>query len=54
MKPWIAEFTDRIQQHAQTEFYKTLGHVAGQFVREDIELLSTDDPTLQTPMRPDK
>ena len=51
---WIAEFTARIQQEAQTEFYRTLGRVTGQFVRKDLELLSTDHPTLPTPMRPEK
>jgi putative dimethyl sulfoxide reductase chaperone len=37
---WITEFTDRIQQEAQTEFYNILGRITAQFVREDIELLS--------------
>ncbi len=39
---WIAEFTDKIRQEAQTEFYKTLGCVTEQFLRQDIELLSAD------------
>jgi TorA maturation chaperone TorD len=51
---WIAEFTDKIQQEAQTEFYRTLGHITGQFVRDDLELLSTDHSTSQTPVEPDK
>ncbi|MCP4377351.1 MAG: molecular chaperone TorD family protein [bacterium] len=41
---WIAEFTDKIQQSAQTEFYKTLGRITGQFVQEDHQLLMADDP----------
>jgi putative dimethyl sulfoxide reductase chaperone len=40
---WIAEFADRIQQNAQTEFYKTLGRITVQFVQEDHQLLSADD-----------
>jgi len=51
---WIVEFTARIQQNAQTEFYRTLGRVTGQFVREDLQLLSTDSLPLQTAMEPDK
>jgi TorA maturation chaperone TorD len=46
---WIAEFTDKIQQEAQTEFYKTLGRITKQFINADLELLSTDNPALQIP-----
>jgi len=51
---WTAEFADRVQQNAQTEFYRTLGLLTDQFVREDLQLLSTDSLPLQTAMEPDK
>ncbi|MBC8373271.1 MAG: molecular chaperone TorD family protein [Planctomycetes bacterium] len=51
---WTAEFADRVLQNAQTEFYRTLGLLTGQFVREDLQLLSTDSLPLQTAMEPDK
>ena len=51
---WIAEFADRIQQEAQTEFYKTLGRVTGPFVLEDLQQVSADSLPLQTAMEPDK
>lgn len=41
---WIAEFTARVKQRAQTEFYRTLADVAGRFVAEDLKLLPTNHP----------
>ncbi len=36
---WIPQFTENIEKHAQTSFYRTLGRATRIFVTEDIESL---------------
>lgn len=49
---WIEPFTIAIVDHAQTEFYRTLGRVTRDFVERDIETLN-DDSTYPTALTPD-
>ncbi len=40
---WVAAFADAIEQHARTDFYRTLGRVTWRFVEDDLEeLVATD------------
>ncbi|MHC4592272.1 MAG: TorD/DmsD family molecular chaperone [Planctomycetota bacterium] len=40
---WVADFAERIRANAQTDFYRTLGHLTGTFVRGDLKHLCDGD-----------
>jgi len=42
---WIAEFTDSVREHAETEFYRTLARVTAEFIARDAEQLSSEHST---------
>ncbi len=39
---WVSEFTDKIKENAQTDFYKVLAGATKRFVLDDLESLSGD------------
>lgn len=39
---WVAAFTSCVTEHAETDFYQTLGKTTGQFIPRDIENLKSE------------
>ena len=40
---WISQFADKVEEHAQTEFYKNLARATKSFVHEDLQCFATGD-----------
>lgn len=40
---WISRFADKVEEHAQTEFYKNLARSTRDFVLEDLRCANTED-----------
>jgi len=40
---WVARFADKVEEHAQTEFYKNLVRATKSFVQEELQCFETGD-----------
>ena len=48
---WLPEFTENVQQNAQTEFYKKLAQLTEMFVQKDLDTCASLDTKQSHPMR---
>lgn len=40
---WVGDFAEKVVQHAQTDFYRTLGRITRGFVERDMERVAAED-----------